>query len=150
MLHLGPISDDQWELALSVLRMVSLSPTETLSQLFIPHRTYHTPEKLFKWHHKDTPLCPKCKGGPANLIHMLWRYPKLHLHWRGVIITINSVFQASLTEDPGICLLSMVDESSLPENTFTPIVRVLFQARKLIAQNGCLHIHQLWLNGEGK
>lgn len=40
----------------------------------------------------------------------------------------------NLAKDPGICLLNMVEETTLPENTYVHITKVLFQTCKLIAQ----------------
>lgn len=76
---LGPLSDAQWSEALSAIPQVSLFTTQKLTQLFILHTTYYTPEKLFKMKCRESPLCPRCRGAPANLIHMLWRcdYGKL-------------------------------------------------------------------------
>lgn len=100
---LGPLSDDHWTMALSAVPKVLLSTTQKLTQLFILHRLYYTPEKLFKWKRRDSPLCPHCRGGPANVIHMLWRCPKLHRYWQGIIKTINSLSEIKLPLDPGIC-----------------------------------------------
>lgn len=108
--------------------------TQNLTQLFILHRAHYTPEKLFKWKHRDTAQCHRCKGRPANLIHMLWRFPKLHHYWHEVVSMIINVFRTGLPPGPGRCLLGILDESGIPSDYTVSITRSLLQACKLIAQ----------------
>lgn len=111
--------EDQWEIALAAFPIVSLFPTQRLTQLFLSHRTYQTPEKLFTWQRRDTPVSPKCDGGPSNLIHMLWRFPKLHRYWKRVLAILKKFFQVNLAEDPCICFLSIVDEKTAEKHFCT-------------------------------
>lgn len=111
--NIGPISDEQWALALSAITLASLSSMQNLTHSYILHRAYYTPEKLFKLKHSDTAQCPRCKGSPANLIHMLWRWPKLHRYWHEVVAMINNVFGAGVSPKPGGCLLGILDESRI-------------------------------------
>lgn len=60
------------------------------------------------------------KRGPANLIHMLWRCPKLHRYWQSAVETINGMFgKTKLPMEPGICLLNMIEECRTPDYTYT-------------------------------
>lgn len=126
---IGPISDEQWASTLWATPLSSLSPAQNLTQIFILHRAHYTPEKLFEWKCRDTAQCPRCKGNPANLIHMLWRCPKLHRYWHEVISMINSAFGTRMSPELEGCLLGIPDEWDILGES-----RILFQARKLIAQ----------------
>lgn len=41
-------------------------------------------------------LCIKCTWDHDDLIHLLWRCPKLHQNWKGVVDLLNKVFQATI------------------------------------------------------
>lgn len=53
---IGGIDENQWEMALESIPAVSVSASHRLSQLFILHRAYRTPEQLYKWGGRDSPL----------------------------------------------------------------------------------------------
>lgn len=73
----GIIGGDTWDLCLQSIPLSSVSPSHKLSQLFILHRSYRTPLQLFHWGRRESPLYPKCKQQEGDLIHLLWRCPKL-------------------------------------------------------------------------
>ena len=75
------------------------------------------------------PTCTRCKRDHGDLIHMLWRCPKLHTYWAGVVSTINSAFGVSLPQDPRACLLGALEEYEWEEVDREAVQRVLFQAR---------------------
>ena len=81
---------------------------------------------------RPTPLCTRCKRDHGDLIHLLWRCPKLHPYWKGVVDTINRVFQVLLPTDPKRCLLLILEELEWEEGTKVAVIRSLFLARKLI------------------
>lgn len=128
------ISDEEWTTILDNVLKISLSSSQKLTQLFIIHRTYRTPEKLHRWRRRDDPLCPRCLVDTGTLVHMLWKCPKLHRYWAEVISTINSIWNLRFTTDPKLCLLGWLDEEQYTPHTYIAILRTLFLARKLIAR----------------
>lgn len=82
----------EWEGALQSVTTCSLNVLQKLSQLYISLRAHYTPVKLHEMGILLDPLCGKCKIVPSDLIHLLWRCPKLHRYWKGVLATLNSVF----------------------------------------------------------
>lgn len=71
--------------------------------------------------------------GPGDLVHMIWRCPKLHRYWSGIMEKINSVFGTSLDTESKVCLLGLIEEEGVLGSTQIAITRCLFQGRKLIA-----------------
>lgn len=59
----------------------------------------------------------------------MWKCPKLHLYWSGVVNTINKVFQVSIPTDPKPCLLGILDELLIKEHSKQASARALFQAQ---------------------
>ena len=71
----------------------------------------------------------------GDLIHLLWRCPKLHRFWRGVVDTLNSVFQVAVPLEPIYCLLGVLEGVVTEELTRMALNRALFQARRAILLN---------------
>lgn len=78
------------------------------------------------------PFCGKCKLVPSDLVHLLWRCPKLHGYWSEVLAKLNGVFQTNVPLDPICCLLDVLEEVVPEEMTRVAFSRALFQARKTI------------------
>lgn len=86
-------------------------------------------------HHRETPDCPRCDRGPADLIHMLIkRCPKLLWHWQEAVTFIPSVYQANIPIEPKTWLPNLIDDVIIPTDAQVPIIRLLYIARKVIAQ----------------
>lgn len=103
-----------------------------LSQLYISLRVHYMPERLFRMGVQADSNCPRCARDHGDLIYLLWRCPRLHLYWSGVIATINRVYQTTIPADPKPCILGMIDDIPIEDNFKQAIARALFQARKLI------------------
>lgn len=67
---LGALPDEIWEDTLKQVPMVSVSAQQSLSQLFIIHRVYRTPLKLYKWGRHDTLNCLRCSIFTALVVEM--------------------------------------------------------------------------------
>lgn len=74
---IGRIDWDSWDLCLMNAPLVSISASQKLSHLYLLHRAYRTPLQLYKWGIRDSPLCPKCERDHGDLLHMVWKCPKL-------------------------------------------------------------------------
>lgn len=145
----GELDSEDWEEIMSLAPKVSLSPSHRLTQLFVFHRIYYTPLKLFKWGRRDSADCPRCLIHTGSFIHMMWRCPKLTRYWQEVYHIINSVFQINMDVDPKSGLLGLLP-THLQESAHTEvIIRLLFQARKQIALkwlSTALPTKLYWLN----
>ena len=128
----GTFEEDQWEGALQAVQGCSLNTAQRLSQLFILMRVHYTPARLFRMGLGEDDICPRCARDRGDLIHLMWRCPKLHLYWSGVLDTLTTVFSATISRDPKVCVLGVLDDIQLEDNPRQAIGRALFQARKLI------------------
>lgn len=78
--------------------------------------------------------CPRCRE-TGDLIHMVWRCPKLVRYWSGILKIINTTFRVKLDLEPKTCVLGHIDEDLGDVSTIIAIARCLYQARKLIAKS---------------
>lgn len=131
---IGAIDGETWELFLSSAPMVSVSTSQKLSPIYLLHRFYRTPVQLHRWGELRIPLCPKCEHDHGDLIHMIWRCPKLVSYWTEVLDTISQVYMFRIPRTPLVCLLGALGKESLTPQAHTAILRLLYTARKLIAQ----------------
>lgn len=100
----GNINGELCEACPTAVPLVSVSASQKLSHLFLLHRTYRTPQELHKWGCRDSPLCPKCQREHGDLLHMLWKCPKLFRDWTEVMSTIAQVHSHKLKRDPVVGL----------------------------------------------
>lgn len=132
---IGPISDEQWDSVLELTPTLSPSEAQRLSQLFLLHRSYKSPSVLFKigaWANSE---CPRCNLEDAHLLHMFWECTALGNFWNGVLEVIHEVYQLRLPTTPHLCVLGILDDLDSDSPILLGISRMLFQARKLIAQH---------------
>lgn len=101
---------------------ISISGTETIPPV---HTAQGIAVQLHKWGRRDSPICPKCHAHPGDLIHMLWRCPKLVRYWNCVVTRINSVFQVQLELEPLVCLLGSLEEDSYLPSVLIALTRLL-------------------------
>ena len=113
--------------------LVTVSPAQRFSFLMLIHRTYYTPKRLFNFGWRVDAGCPRCHD-TGDLIHMIWRCPKLFRYWKGILDTINKIYKTKLEMNPRLCILGLGEEISRMTSTSKAVLRCLFQARKLIAQ----------------
>lgn len=132
--ELGDIDDDTWSDILAFVPEVSVSCSQCLTQLFILHRVYSTPVVLHRAGLRDSPLCPKCHAHSGDLLHLLWRCPKLRRYWEQVVQCINKVFKICLSLDPRQCILNDLETVVPDKQHIIAVTRCLFIAQKLIAQ----------------
>lgn len=101
----GTIGGEDWDLCLSAAPLLSVSASQRLSHLYLLYRAYRTPLQLHKRGLRDSPLFPKCERDNGDLLHMLWKCPKLFRCWREIIDTESRVYMTSIPHDPVIYLL---------------------------------------------
>lgn len=102
----GVITDEQWSRILELSPQASVTPSQKMSQLFLLHRVYYTPKKLFRYGYRVDDKCPRCQG-TDDLIHMMWRCSKLFRYWTEILEDITK-FGLKLELDGTLCLLRKI------------------------------------------
>lgn len=131
--EVGPLTDAQWNSLLELTPLLSLSESQRLSQIFLLHRVYRSPDFLFKIGVRDDSCCPRCSRPNAHIMHMLWECPRIGQFWTEVLRLIETVFGVVLDPQPKLCILGLIDEIVSPQPRYLGVSRMLFQARKLLA-----------------
>lgn len=126
---MGSFDEEQWEEALQAVQLCSLNMAQRLSQLYIVLRVHYTLARLFKMGMRPDLHCPIClrdHGDHIHLLHLLWRCPKMHRFWTGVVSRINRAFQVMVPMDTKPCLLGIVDDILTGDDQKQAIARALF------------------------
>lgn len=89
----GDISGDLWEEAPEAVWLCSLSMSHRLHSMGL----------------RPNLICTRCNKDVGDLIHLVWKCPKLHRYWSSVVTTVNTALQVSIPLDPKHCILSMLD-----------------------------------------
>lgn len=90
---------DMWNQIMETVQLVCCLQLR-VTQLFILHRSYRTPELLHRIGRMENPECSRCAQSPGSFIQQFWRCPNLHHYWQDVIDVINYVYNTALTLDP--------------------------------------------------
>lgn len=112
----------------------ALCVTQHLSQLYIVLWVHLMPVRLCKMGVRDDPLCTRCSRDHGDLIHLLLRWPKLHLYW-AVADTITRSFQVTIPIDSRPCILGILDDIPIKEKPKQAIARAFFQVGKHILRH---------------
>lgn len=90
---------------------------------------------MFRIGIRDDSICPRCGRADAHLMHMLWECSALGDFWKTVLDLIHRVHGLQFSPDPKICILGVLDTVDSDSPLMLSLSRMLFQARKLIAQH---------------
>lgn len=131
--EVGHISEEQWSSVLDLTPLLSPCEAQRLSQLFLVHRVYRTPAFLYKIGVRADSQCPRCGRDNAHLMHMIWDCSALAPYWKDILDLIHLVYGIRLPSDPKVCILGLLDTDDTAAPSSLGILRMLFQARKLIA-----------------
>lgn len=94
------MTDDQWETVLKLIHSSFTCARHRLIQLKVVLRAHLTKARLAKIFPDVNPLCPRCKGQPADYLHMLWSCPKLSTFWVSIFSAYSKMFQKYITPNP--------------------------------------------------
>lgn len=131
--EVAPLMDDQWKSFLELTPLLSLNESQSLSQLFLMHRIYRSPEFLFQIGVRGDSCFPWCTRPNTHIVHMLWEYPSIGQFWRDVLHLIEVVFEVILPRSLCFCILGLIDEMVNPQPRYLGVSHMLFQACKLLA-----------------
>lgn len=129
------LRDDQWDSILDLIHTSSLSAKHSLIQLKVVHRVHFTRARLAKIYPNLDPLCPRCRGQPADLMHMFWLCPSLFTFWRTIFKAYSHMFGTRLDPDPVSALFGLTSKESLavlPTKAHVVIAFTSLLARRLI------------------
>lgn len=90
----------------------STSAKHGLIQLKIVHRVHFTKARLGKIYPNLDPLCPRCRGQPADLMHMFWLCPNLSTFWTSIFKAFSEMFGTRLDPNPICALFGVTSEES--------------------------------------
>lgn len=113
----------------------STSAKHGLIQLKVVHRAHFTQARLAKIYPNANPLCPQCRGQPADLIHMFWRCPNLSTFWKSIFKAFSELFGTQLDPDPICAHFGLTPEESqaaLPTKAYVIIAFTTLLVRRLI------------------
>lgn len=130
--EVGGMTQEQWARILELGAQVSVTPSQRLSHLMLLNRAYYTPKRLFKFGRRPNDNCPRCRR-TGDLIHMVWRCPKLFRYWEEVTGNLGNIFGTTVANEPLACILGHRRVMGERLSTTLAVTRALFQARKLIA-----------------
>ena len=102
--------DDQWKSVLDLIHTSSTSAKHGLIQLKVVHRVYSTKARLAKIYLNLDPLCPRCRGQPADLIHMFWLCPNLSTFWTSIFKAFSEMIRTRLDPHPICALFGVTSE----------------------------------------
>ena len=129
------ITNDQWDSILDLIYTSSTSAKHNLIQLKVVHRAHYTNARLAKMYPGSDPLCPRCGGQPADLLHMFWLCPKLSTFWIGIFGAYGEMFTTQFDPDPTCAFFGLAPEefcARLPSGANVIIAFTTLLARRLI------------------
>lgn len=96
------------------------------------HRVHLTNARLAKIYPDRTDECNRCKGSPADYVHMFLTCPRLSEYWSAIFKTISEVIGWTINPEPLVVLLGISPTHGLSKSSqhiisFSPLL-----ARRLI------------------
>ena len=104
------LTEDQWESILNLTHTSSTSALHGLMQMKVIHRAHLSNARLARIYPSIEPLCPRCRGQPADLIHMFWLCPNLSSFWVNVFNAFSEMFGTRFDPNPVCALFGLTPE----------------------------------------
>lgn len=124
-----------WEAVLDLIHTSSTSALHGLIQLKVVHRVHLTQARLARIYPNVEPFCPRCRGQPADLIHMFWLCPKLSSFWQDIFKAFSEMFGTQFNPNPISAVFGLIPEECrdlLPNKAYVIIAFSTLLARRLI------------------
>lgn len=106
-------TDDHWKAVLDSIHTSSPRARHSVIQLKIVLRAHLTKTMLLKIFPNVDPACPRCKGQPADYMHMFWSCPKLYTFWANIFSPYSKVLQKDISPNPVCALFGFTSENCL-------------------------------------
>lgn len=125
--------DEEWSEALEAPTMVSPSINNRLSQLYILHRSYLTPTRLFRMGRLPHSTFHRCSVDNADLWHLIWECRPNKVFWTNVLAVLSKMVPVEIPLCPKLCILGIIDDESWSHHDRIFLRETLFLARQAIA-----------------
>lgn len=135
----GPLSDEEWNRAISSPQSISSNHNERLIQLYMVHRAYYTTTRLSRFRPGYVDICPKCLLSPGTFLHLLWSCPRVNGFWVQVIQFLHDKMGSPIQLCPKECILLPDPESFESRYSYSFCIESIFYAKKIIARTWLSH-----------
>ncbi|KAJ1191322.1 hypothetical protein NDU88_000638 [Pleurodeles waltl] len=85
------LTDTQWEQALMIPNIISMSSSYNYIQFNYLHHAYLTPAKMAKIYPSAVDRCPISHTGNADFLHMIWTCAQMVEYWETITEALNKV-----------------------------------------------------------
>ena len=130
----GKFSDESWEACLKLIHTSSPCARHGLIQLKIVLRAHLTNARLADMYPNMDPSCPRCKGQPADYIHMFWSCPKLSIFWTNIFDAYTKIFKKTVLPNPLCAIFGVMPRPCLIKGN----ARTVIAFTSLIARRNIL------------
>lgn len=124
-----PITDDQWAYCCRQTQEVSASSRLRILHYKYLHRTYYTPERLFRLGLRDSSHCTRCRAENADFLHLAWSCPTIQHYWTDVFAALRDMTGITMPEDPLLALLGYTAPLAPPIRKYTALALLLAKRR---------------------
>lgn len=134
-MDVGVIENEEWDEILEDVKRVSPKLSDCLTQLYIIHRTYLTPQRIARYKPTYNPGCRLCDHTPGSLYHLIWSCPTIQAYWIQVVRFLHDQMGSPATLESKMCLLGLLPDLDAHKPLCTFLHETLFMARKVVARN---------------
>lgn len=128
------IDDEDWQEAVSSLKVVTIPARLRLVQLKILHRVYITGPQLVRMGKSEQGKCRRLCGQLGTFMHILWECPLIQQYWSNIHNIITEVTEISLQPEARRCLLNIWEPTDLTTPQTLWVTLGLTIAKRNIAQ----------------
>lgn len=126
-----PITNAQWAFCCQQTEMISASSRFRLFHYKYLHRTYHTPDRLYRLKLRETYCCDRCGQAGAGFRHLAWDCPLIQAFWWEVLAATGEMTGEHRLHTPLVALLGYTQQLAAKIRKYTSLVLLL--AKRLIA-----------------
>ena len=127
-------NDLDWHLIWQNLSLSSRNPNHRIIHYNFIHRSYFTPNILFKFKALPSPNCTLCsQKSLGTFFHMVWECPGIADFWKKVCSALSIILSKQIPYSPTFLLLNDTSNLDLPAKLKRLLLAGLTAAKRLIA-----------------
>lgn len=123
----------QWQTACKLTQKATKCSSLWEMSLKITVRWYYTPAVLTTFNPQLSNSCWRQCGMRGDLLHILWKCPKLKNYWEKVFQIISELTQSQISPNPALALLPL-EADLVPSDMGHSVLNILLAARLLITR----------------
>ena len=127
----APLSNEEWDMALSRVHSSSTCARHALIQFKIIHRLHLSKAKLAKIFPNINPLCDRSKQAPATTLHMFWSCSTLDNFWSNIFDTISRAYNINIAPSAKAAVFGILP-NGFPAHIQRVVAFTSLLARRLI------------------